>query len=146
MKAKQQRLVLAFLAIGAVLLAAAFAIWGLQDRAAFFLTPQEVAAGKAEPGRAFRLGGMVSNGSLVREDDGISVRFEVEDVTGGPTVPVRYTGILPDLFREGQGVVAEGRLDAGGIFVADEILAKHDENYLPPSLARQHEAAETLEQ
>lgn len=146
MKAKQQRLVLALLAIGAVLLAAAFAIWGLQDRAAFFLTPQEVAAGQAEPGQAFRLGGMVSNGSLVREDDGISVRFEVEDMTGGPTVPVRYTGILPDLFREGQGVVAEGRLDPAGTFVADEILAKHDENYLPPSLSKQHEAAETLQQ
>lgn len=146
MKAKQQRLVLAILAIGAVLLAAAFAIWGLQDRAAFFLTPEEVAAGQAEPGQAFRLGGMVTNGSLIREEDGVSVRFQVEDMAGGPTVPVRYTGILPDLFREGQGVVAEGRLDSGGTFVADEILAKHDENYLPPALAEQHKAAETLEQ
>ena len=146
MKAKQQRLVLAAVAIAAVMVAAGFAIWGLQDRAAFFLTPEEVIAGKAEPGQAFRLGGMVTMGSLERQDDGVSVRFKVEEMPGGQAVPVAYTGILPDLFREGQGVVAEGRLDSGGTFVADEILAKHDENYMPPALADKQEAAETLAQ
>ena len=130
---KHQRLVLVIMAILAVLGAVLLAMWGLQDRAAYFYTPADVAAGKATAGRAMRLGGMVEKGSLQREKDGITTRFIVED--GDARVPVTYRGILPDLFREGSGVVAEGKLDAGRTFVADNILAKHDERYMPPQMA-----------
>jgi cytochrome c-type biogenesis protein CcmE len=144
-KPKHQRLVLAALAILAVLAAVLLAMWGLKDRAAYFYTPADLAAGKAAEGEAMRLGGMVAMGSLRRETDGVTVRFLVED--GGSRTPVTYRGILPDLFREGSGVVAEGRLRAG-TFVADTILAKHDERYMPPQLgndASEQRAGQTLE-
>lgn len=142
---KHQRLVLVILAILAVLGAVLLAMWGLQDRAAYFYTPADVAAGKASAGKAMRLGGMVEKGSVARDADGITTRFIVED--GEARVPVTYRGILPDLFREGSGVVAEGRLGADKAFVADNILAKHDERYMPPQLGNQqaeHEAGQTL--
>ena len=142
---KHQRLVLVILAIVAVLGAVLLAMWGLQDRAAYFYTPADVAAGKATAGRAMRLGGMVEKGSLERYADGVTTRFVVED--GEARVPVIFRGILPDLFREGSGVVAEGKLDGGKTFVADNILAKHDERYMPPQLGNQqaeHEAGQTL--
>ena len=142
---KHQRLVLVILAILAVLGAVLLAMWGLQDRAAYFYTPADIAAGKAQPGRAIRLGGMVEKGSVKRDVDGVTTRFVVED--GEARVPVTYRGILPDLFREGSGVVAEGQLSSGNTFVADNILAKHDERYMPPQLGNQqaeHQAGQTL--
>jgi len=142
---KHQRLVLVILALVAVLGAVLLAMWGLQDRAAYFYTPADIAAGKAEAGKAMRLGGMVEKGSVQRDPDGVTTKFVVED--GEARVPVTYRGILPDLFREGSGVVAEGRLGAGKVFVADNILAKHDERYMPPQMGNQqaeHQAGQTL--
>ena len=130
---KHQRLVLIILAVAAVAGAVLLAMWGLQDRAAYFVTPSDIAAGKAAPDQAMRLGGMVVKGSLRRDSDGLTVRFTVSDTKA--TTPVVYRGITPDLFREGSGVVAEGRLDPNGLFVADNILAKHDERYMPPQMA-----------
>ena len=143
---KHQRLVLVILAVAAVLGAVLLAMWGLKDRAAYFYTPADVVAGKAAAGEAMRLGGMVEKGSVKRDPDGITTRFVVED--GDARVAVSYRGILPDLFREGSGVVAEGRLATDGSFVADNILAKHDERYMPPQLGNQaaeHKAGRTLE-
>ena len=142
---KHQRMVLVILALVAVLGAVLLAMWGLKDRAAYFYTPADVAAGKASAGKAMRLGGMVERGSVRREGDGVTTRFIVED--GEARVPVTYRGILPDLFREGSGVVAEGKLAADRSFVADNILAKHDERYMPPELGNQeaeHKAGQTL--
>ena len=129
---KRQRLVLVLLGIAALLGAVMLAMWGLADRAAYFRTPQDIAAGKARPGEPIRLGGMVRAGSVVKQADAVSVAFVVTD--GPASVPVRYRGILPDLFKENSGVVAEGRLDPDGVFVADTILAKHDERYMPPQM------------
>ena len=131
---KHQRLVLVILAIFAVLGAVLLAMWGLKDRAAYFYTPADVVAGKAGPGKAMRLGGMVQKGSVQRDRDAVTTRFTVED--GDARVPVVFKGIVPDLFREGSGVVAEGRLE-GRTFVADNILAKHDERYMPPQMGNQ---------
>jgi cytochrome c-type biogenesis protein CcmE len=131
---KHQRMVLVLLAAAALLGAVMLAMLGLQDRAAYFYTPADVAAGKAEEGRAMRLGGMVEVGSIQRAEDGVTIRFTVAD--GAARTPVSFRGIAPDLFREGSGVVAEGRLAADGTFVADNILAKHDERYMPPQLAQ----------
>jgi cytochrome c-type biogenesis protein CcmE len=145
MKPKNQRLVLLVAAIAAVLVAVLLAMWGLKDRASYFYTPAEVAAGKAEEGRAVRLGGMVERGSIRREPDGVTIRFVLTD--GEARTPVVYRGIVPDLFREGSGAVAEGRV-GNGTFVADTILAKHDERYMPPqlgNLAAEHKAGKTLE-
>ena len=145
MKPKNQRLVLIGAALVAVLAAVLLAMWGLRDRAAYFYTPADVAAGKASQGQAIRLGGMVERGSIARQSDGLTIRFVVTD--GQATTPVIYRGIVPDLFREGSGVVAEGRV-ANGTFVADTILAKHDERYMPPelgNLAAEHKAGETLQ-
>ena len=142
---KHQRLVLIILAIAAALGAVLLAMWGLKDRAAYFYTPTDVVAGKASSGAAMRLGGMVERGSVKRDADGVTTRFIVED--GDARVPVTYRGILPDLFREGSGVVAEGKLAADRSFVADNILAKHDERYMPPELGNQaaeHKVGQTL--
>ena len=132
---KHQRLVLVILAVVAVLGAVLLAMWGLKDRAAYFYTPADIVAGKARKDQAMRLGGMVERGSVHREADGVTTRFFVED--GDAQVQVTYRGILPDLFREGSGVVAEGRLSADRTFVADNILAKHDERYMPPQMANE---------
>jgi cytochrome c-type biogenesis protein CcmE len=145
MKPKNQRLVLVIAALAAVLIAVLLAMWGLRDRAAYFYTPADIAAGKAEAGRAVRLGGMVERGSIQRQSDGVTIRFLLTD--GKARTPVFYRGITPDLFREGSGAVAEGRLQ-GGTFVADTILAKHDERYMPPelgNLAAEHKAGKTLQ-
>ena len=145
MKPKNQRLVLVAAAAAALLAAVLLAMWGLKDRAAYFYTPADIAAGKAPDGQAMRLGGMVETGSIRRQPDGVTIRFIVFD--GEARTPVVYRGIVPDLFREGSGVVAEGRLQSGQ-FVADNILAKHDERYMPPQLgnhAAEHEAAKTVE-
>ena len=134
-KPKHQRLVLVILATAAMIGAVLLAMWGLQDRAAYFVTPSDIAAGRASTDKAMRLGGMVVKGSLKRDSDGVTVRFTVSDQKG--TTPVVFRGITPDLFREGSGVVAEGRLDPNGLFVADNILAKHDERYMPPQMANE---------
>ncbi len=132
---KHQRLVLVALALAAVLGAVLLAMWGLRDRAAYFYTPDDVVAGRAEQGRAMRLGGMVEAGSIRRDGDGVTIRFAM---TGEKArVPVVFRGIPPDLFREGSGAVAEGRLAPGGLFVADNILAKHDERYMPPQMGNE---------
>jgi cytochrome c-type biogenesis protein CcmE len=145
-KPKHQRLVLIVIAIVAVLVAVLLAMWGLRDRASYFYTPTEVAAGKAAIGQPIRLGGMVEKGSIQHLGDGVTIRFRLGDGTG--EVPVVFRGITPDLFREDSGAVAEGRLDKDGTFVADNILAKHDERYMPPELGNQaaeHQAAKTVE-
>lgn len=146
MKPKHQRLVLLLVAFAAVIGAVMLAMWGLRDRASYFYTPTDLVAGKAtgQGDRTVRLGGMVEKGSLVRAPDGVTVAFGVTD--GPARFPVTFRGILPDLFREGSGVVAEGRV-RGGAFTADTILAKHDERYMPPQLGNQsaeHRAARTL--
>lgn len=146
MKPKNQRLVLVTAAMIAVLAAVLLAMLGLKDRAAYFYTPADIAAGKAQQGQAMRLGGMVERGSIVRAPDGVTIHFIVTD--GKAQTPVIYRGIVPDLFREGSGVVAEGKLMVNGTFAADNILAKHDERYMPPelgNLAQEHKAGKTLE-
>ena len=135
MKPKHQRLVLVVLAATAMIGAVLLAMWGLQDRAAYFVTPSDIAARKVPADKAMRLGGMVVKGSLKRDPDGITIRFTVSD--GKAETPVVFRGITPDLFKEGSGVVAEGRLDPNGLFVADNILAKHDERYMPPQMANE---------
>jgi cytochrome c-type biogenesis protein CcmE len=145
MKPKNQRLVLVTAALIAVAAAVLLAMWGLRDRAAYFYTPADIAAGKALQGQVFRLGGMVQRGSISRQGDGVTIGFIVTD--GEATTPVVYRGIVPDLFREGSGVVAEGRL-TNKTFIADTILAKHDERYMPPelgNLAAEHKAGKTLQ-
>ena len=132
MKAKHQRLVLAVIALFAVLGAGLLAASALRDQAAYFYTPSELAAAKPEVGKAIRLGGMVEAGSIKRDADGVTVRFVVIDQTGKQNVV--YRGITPDLFVENSGVVAEGAMGADGLFVAENLLAKHDENYKPREL------------
>jgi cytochrome c-type biogenesis protein CcmE len=129
---QKRRLILASLLVGGIGGALALALTAFRENILFFYSPSEVVAGKVPAQAAFRLGGLVTTGSLKREADGLTVRFTVTDTA--QSVPVRFRGILPDLFREGQGVVAHGRL-SGDVFDADEVLAKHDENYMPPEAA-----------
>lgn len=133
MKPKSQRLILLLLAVGAVLGAVLLAMSGLRDRAAYFYSPGDVAARGLPLDHSVRIGGMVKANSIRRHPDGVTIDFVVGDETN-VTIPVRYSGITPDLFRENSGVVAEGRFRPDGSFVATEILAKHDENYMPPEL------------
>jgi len=133
MKPKTQRLTLGLFAVAAIVAAALLALSALKDQAAYYYTPSDAAKAHLQPGAAVRLGGMVEKGSLTRLPDGVTIRFVVTD--GGASVPVRFQGIVPALFREGSGVVADGRFDATGLFVADTILAKHDERYMPPQVA-----------
>ena len=142
MKAKNQRLTLLILAIVAVIGAILLAMSALKDQAAYFYAPADVARKGLPLDRAVRIGGMVRRGSLERLPDGTTVRFIVGDETDA-TIPVMFSGIVPDLFREGSGVVAEGRFNPDGSFVASEILAKHDENYMPPRLGPQGDKHET---
>ena len=144
MKPKNQRLVLVSAAVVALFAAVLLAMWGLRSQASYFYTPADIADGKAESGQAIRLGGMVERGSVQRQGDGVTIRFKVTD--GKESTPVLYRGIVPDLFREGSGAVAEGRME-NGVFVADTILAKHDERYMPPelgNLSAEHKAGKTL--
>ncbi|AKM10584.1 cytochrome c maturation protein CcmE [Croceicoccus naphthovorans] len=132
LKPKHQRLALVVLALVVLVGAALLAAWGLRGQASYFYVPSDIASDPPEAGRAVRLGGMVQEGSIKTMPDGVTVAFIVGD--GEATVPVRYTGITPDLFVEGSGVVADGRLAPDGTFVADSLLAKHDENYMPREL------------
>ena len=129
---KQQRLALVLLSLLLIGGAAGLVLAALQDKVAFFVSPSDVALQRLDPGRRFRLGGLVVEGSVRREPDGV-VRFALTDKANA--VEVRYRGLLPDLFREGQGIVAQGALSPGGTFEAAEVLAKHDENYMPKEVA-----------
>lgn len=131
-KPKHQRLVLLVIAIVVIGAASLLAAWALRSQASYFYVPSDIVAQPPEPDRAVRLGGMVQKGSLKTEPDGVTIAFLVGD--GKTTVPVRFAGIVPSLFVEGSGVVAEGRMRADGTFVADNLLAKHDENYVPREL------------
>ncbi len=131
-KPKHQRLVLLVIAIVVIGAAALLAAWALRSQASYFYVPSDIVADPPEADRAVRLGGMVQKGSLKTEPDGVTIAFLVGD--GKTTVPVRFAGIVPSLFVEGSGVVAEGRMRADGTFVADNLLAKHDENYVPREL------------
>jgi cytochrome c-type biogenesis protein CcmE len=128
---KQQRLILVLVALVLLGGASGLVLFALSDSVAFFVTPSEIAAGKVDPEKRFRLGGLVVAGSVERDDG--TVRFRLTDQAS--EVPVRYRGILPDLFREGQGIVAQGVLGHDGVFTASEVLAKHDETYMPPEVA-----------
>lgn len=131
-KPKHQRLALVVIAVVVLIVAAVLATWALRNQASYFYVPSQIVATPPAPGRAVRLGGMVEKGSIVTEPDGVTIDFIVGD--GTARVPVRFKGIVPDLFVEGSGVVAEGRMQANGTFVADNLLAKHDENYVPREL------------
>ncbi len=136
MKPRTERALWIVAALAGLGVAAALVLNAFRSNLVFFFTPTQVSAHEVPRDRAFRLGGLVEAGSIAREKDGLTVRFRVTDTA--QTIPVVYVGILPDLFREGKGVVAQGRLGPDGIFKASEVLAKHDENYMPP------EAAEAL--
>jgi cytochrome c-type biogenesis protein CcmE len=131
--ARKKRLVLIGLMVAGVGIGVHFALKSLNENIMFFFSPTEVTEGKAPQGRLFRMGGMVVDGSVSRPGDGLTVQFDVTDSSNNVTV--LYTGILPDLFREGQGIIANGKLGEDGAFVAQEVLAKHDENYMPPEVA-----------
>jgi cytochrome c-type biogenesis protein CcmE len=133
MKAKHQRLVLVIIALLAIVGAGLLAAWSLRNQANYFYLPEQMASDPPSVGQAVRLGGMVQKGSLVTEADGVTVNFKVTG-NSADAIPVRYSGILPDLFVEGSGVVAEGSLGPDGVFKATNLLAKHDENYVPKEL------------
>lgn len=132
MTRKQRRGVLIGLCVAVLAVAVGLVLFALEDNIVFFHSPSDVAEKKITPGQRFRLGGLVAEGS-VKRGEGTTVRFAITDTA--KTVNVSFTGVLPDLFREGQGVVTEGKLEAGGLFVADNVLAKHDETYMPPEVA-----------
>ena len=132
MKPRQQRMALIAGVLIGVVVAVGFGFQAFQENLSYFFSPSDVAAGKAPGGRSFRLGGMVVNDSVQRESGSLTIDFTVTDFAN--TVPVRYTGVLPDLFKEGKGVVVRGQVGADGRFVAQEVIAKHDENYMPPEV------------
>ena len=138
MKPRHKKLAFITLGLSALAVAAALVLNAFQSNLVFFFSPSQVAANEAPIGKRFRIGGLVEEGSIQRHESGLTVNFAVTD--SAESIPVVYTGILPDLFKEGKGVVAQGKISANGIFEADEVLAKHDENYMPP------EAAMALEQ
>lgn len=138
MKPRHRKLALIVVIVALLGGAVALVLNAFQSNLVFFFSPTQVANGEAPTERAFRIGGLVEEGSIRREADGLTTRFVVTDTAR--TMPVTYTGILPDLFKEGKGVVAEGRLGPDGLFTATQVLAKHDENYMPP------EAADAIEQ
>jgi cytochrome c-type biogenesis protein CcmE len=145
-KPKHQRLVLVILALVAILAAGVLAAWALRNQASYFYIPSEIVAHPPAADRGVRLGGMVKVGSLETAPDGVTMHFTVDD--GKAEVPVTFKGIAPDLFKEGSGVVAEGHMMPDGTFVADNLLAKHDENYVPRELGdmTEHQAKQTVEQ
>ena len=139
MKPRRKRLLWVLVGVALVGLAVTLVLRALDANVMFFYSPSQIHAGEAPQGAAFRIGGLVEVGSLQRSTDGLQVQFMVTDEV--QRVPVRYQGLLPDLFREGKGVVASGKLQANGVFEASEVLAKHDENYMPPEAAKALEDA-----
>lgn len=148
MKARQKRLMLVVVGVALLGGAVALVLSAFQQNLVFFHTPTEVAEGKAPTGRTFRIGGMVEGGSIKRDSDGITVRFAITDTAR--SIPVSYKGPLPDLFKEGKGAVVQGALGPDGNFAASEVLAKHDENYMPPeaqdAIDKAHKTAATVQQ
>ena len=142
--ARKNRLLLISAMVLGVATATGLALNAFNQNLMFFFSPSDVHAGKAPSGKLFRLGGMVVDGSFERPGNDMLVRFELSDMQRA--VAVEYSGILPDLFREGQGIVSRGRLRDDGVFVAEEVLAKHDENYMPPEVAEMMQASEAREQ
>jgi cytochrome c-type biogenesis protein CcmE len=146
MKPRTRRFALIGGGVAVLGLAAALVLNAFQSNLVFFFTPTQVAAGEAPKGKTFRIGGMVKENSLKRQPDGLTVHFIVTDTA--KEFPVAYTGILPDLFREGKGMVAQGKLGENGLFTASEVLAKHDENYMPPeaqhAVDQAHKTAKTV--
>jgi cytochrome c-type biogenesis protein CcmE len=130
MKRRHKRVAFILVGLAGLSLAAYLAASAFRENLVFFFSPTQVAAKEAPVNRSFRVGGLVQEGSVKRDNDGLTVRFMVTDTAA--SVPVVYKGILPDLFKEGRGCVAQGRIDANGVFYADQVLAKHDENYMPP--------------
>ena len=133
MTRKQRRTTLILTSLAILGVATGLVLFALSDKITYFRTPSDIAEGKVKPGQRFRLGGLVAKGT-VKRGDGARIGFDVTDTLKNQTVT--YQGVLPDLFREGQGVVTEGVLDKAGVFVADTVLAKHDENYMPPDVAK----------
>jgi cytochrome c-type biogenesis protein CcmE len=133
MKARQKRFIFLLGGLMALGIAIALVLSAMQGNLSYFFSPTQVVNGEAPPDRTFRLGGLVEPGSLKRSDTDLTVTFVVTDEKR--RVPVEYAGILPDLFKEGQGMIAQGRMGPGGVFKADEVLAKHDEEYMPPEVA-----------
>ena len=133
MKSRHKRLALVGIGLAILGVASALILNAFQSNLVFFYTPSQVAAKEAPQARSFRIGGLVEQGSVQRQPDGVTVRFVVTDTAN--SIAVLYTGILPDLFKEGKGVVAQGQIGADGLFHAKEVLAKHDENYMPPEAA-----------
>ncbi len=133
MKPRSKRLIAIACGLAALSAATALVLNAFNSNLVFFFSPTQVSANEAPQGRSFRIGGLVEEGSIKRETQGLTTRFVVTDLA--KTIPVTYTGLLPDLFKEGKGVVAQGKLGADGIFRADQVLAKHDENYMPPEAA-----------
>ena len=140
MKPRHKRIAIIAAGVGVLALASALVLNAFRSNLVFFFSPSQVMANEAPRGKAFRIGGLVESGSVKRADDGLTVHFRVTDTA--QTIPVVFTGILPDLFKEGKGVVAQGRLGADGVFAASEVLAKHDENYMPPDAAHAIEQAQ----
>ncbi|MGE5471947.1 MAG: cytochrome c maturation protein CcmE [Bacteroidota bacterium] len=134
MKSRHKKLALIGGALAIVGIIAALVLNALNSNIALYITPTDVAAGKAPQGKAFRIGGLVKEGSLQRQADGVTMAFVITDTA--QDIKVNYKGILPDLFKEGKGVVAQGKMTAGDTFTAQEVLAKHDENYMPPEAAK----------
>ena len=147
MNKRSRRKMLVAMVIFGVAISTVLALTAFDENLLYFYSPTQIHGGEAPQNRSFRVGGLVVDGSVRREENSIAVQFDLTD--NAEVVAVTYTGILPDLFREGQGIVAMGRLDSSGLFVADEVLAKHDENYMPPEVAdalnTAHEAGKTGE-
>jgi len=134
MKRRHKRIIFICCSLVALGLAAWLVLGAFRNNLVFFFSPTQVAAKEAPVGRTFRIGGLVQDGTLKRDSDGLTIRFVVTDTAN--TIPVAYKGILPDLFKEGRGCVAQGRVGSDGVFYADQIMAKHDENYMPPEAAK----------
>ncbi len=140
MNKRSKRKLLVVLVLFGVSVATVLGLTAFEENLLYFYSPSDVKAGKAPDNRSFRVGGLVVAGSVERSPNSLAVKFDLTDNTA--IVPISYTGILPDLFREGQGIVAMGKMDDNGLFVAEEVLAKHDENYMPPEVADALKAAE----
>ena len=141
MKSRHKKLALIGGALAIIGIIAALVLNALNSNIALYITPTEVAAGKAPKDKLFRIGGLVKEGSISRQADGVTISFAITDTER--EIPVHYKGILPDLFKEGKGAVAQGKLNAEGTFMATEVLAKHDENYMPPEAAKAVSDAQT---
>lgn len=145
MKRRHKRIAFIVVGLAGLGIAAALALSAFQNNLVFFFSPSQVAAKEAPIGRTFRVGGLVEQGTLKRDNDGLTARFTITDTA--QTIPVVYKGILPDLFKEGRGCVAQGHVGSDGVFYADQVLAKHDENYMPPEAGQaidNAKAAKTL--